>query len=268
MRTPIAVAVLASIAGSASIAAGLAATPSKSLSTASQLDLRTRLNIVLDNAGPCPPGSPASLVCPAGTGEGVVTGLGAVTETYTVLLHRGPPFCPEGTTKRLGYPARWVIANKGEIHFAVAESAQCYEQFDLGTATLAFTVTGGTGIYAGASGGGTVSHVASPLSDGKFGGVQEWNGTLTVPGFDFDLTAPTFTGVANKTAKARKGAKSVRVTYHVTARDSVDGAVAASCTPRSGSRFKVGRTLVTCSASDTSANSGTATFRVTVRPAR
>jgi hypothetical protein len=71
----------------------------------------------------------------------VVTGLGAVTETYTVLLHRGPPFCTEGATKRLGYPARWAIANKGEIYFAVAESAQCYEQFDLGTATLAFTVT-------------------------------------------------------------------------------------------------------------------------------
>ena len=116
-------------------------------------------------------------------------GLGAVTETYTVLLHRGPPFCPEGTTKRLGYPARWVVRNKGEIHFAVAESAQCFGEFDLGTSTLAFTVTGGTGIYAGASGAGTVLQVASPSSDGKFRGVREWNGTLTVPGFDFDLTA-------------------------------------------------------------------------------
>jgi hypothetical protein len=241
------------------------AAAAESQPAASQLDLRARLNVVLDNAVPCPPGSPASLVCPAGTGEGVVTGLGAVTETYTVLLHRGPPFCTEGTIKRLGYPARWAIANRGEIYFAVAESAQCFGEFDLGTATLAFTVTGGTGIYAGASGGGTVSHVASPSSDGKFRGVQEWNGTLTVPGFDFDLTAPTFTGVANKTAKAKKGAKSARVTFKVTAQDDRDGAVPATCVPRSGSRFPIGRTVVRCAATDSSANTAGASFRITVK---
>ena len=191
-----------------------------------------------------------------------MTGLGTVTETYTVLLHRGPPFCTEGTTKRLGYPARWAIANKGEIYFAVAESAQCFGEFDLGTATLAFTVTGGTGIYAGASGGGTVSHVASPLSDGKFGGVQKWNGTLTVSGFDFDLTAPTFTGVANKTAKAKKGARFARVTFQVAAQDDRDGALPVTCVPRSGSRFRIGRTRVVCTATDTSANRKAAAFTV------
>jgi len=245
--------------------ATLAAAPGWSRPAASQLDLRARLNVVLDNAVPCPPGSPASLVCPAGTGEGVVTGLGAVTETYTVLLHRGPPFCTEGTIKRLGYPARWVVANKGEIRFAVAESAQCFGEFDLGTSTLAFTVTGGTGIYAGASGSGTVFQTASPSSDGKFRGAREWNGTLTVPGFDFDLTAPTLTGVANKTAKAKKGARSARVTFKVTAQDDKDGAVPATCVPQSGSRFRVGRTVVECSATDSSANAASASFKTTVR---
>jgi hypothetical protein len=76
---------------SVTLAAILAAAPGWSQPAASQLVLRARLNVVLDNAVPCPPGSPVSLVCPAGTGEGVVTGLGAVTETYTVLLHSGPP---------------------------------------------------------------------------------------------------------------------------------------------------------------------------------
>jgi hypothetical protein len=195
----------------------------------------------------------------------VVTGLGAVTETYTVLLHRGPPYCTEGTIKRLGYPARWVVANKGEIHFAVGESAQCFGEFDLGTSTLAFTVTGGTGIYAGASGGGTVFQSASPSSDGKFRGVREWSGTLTVPGFDFDLTAPTLTGVANKTAKAKKGARSARVTFKVAAHDDRDGALPVTCVPKSGSRFRIGRTRVVCTATDTSANRKAAAFTVTVK---
>jgi hypothetical protein len=38
--------------------------------------------------------------------------------------------------------------------------------------------------------------------------------------------------------------------------------------PRSGSRFRVGRTRVTCSATDTSANTRKATFTVTVKPRR
>jgi HYR domain len=105
-------------------------------------------------------------------------------------------------------------------------------------------------------------------TDNTYRGFETWTGTLSVPGLDFDVTAPILTGATNKTAKARKGAKSVRVTYNVTARDAVDGEIAAACLPTSGSRFKVGRTLVTCSASDTSANTGTAQFRVTARPAR
>jgi len=55
------------------------------------------------------------------------------------------------------------------------------------------------------------------------------------------------------------------VTYKVTARDAVDGAVAATCKPRSGSFFKLGRTVVTCTASDTSGNNRAARFVITVR---
>ena len=65
-----------------------------------------------------------------------------------------------------------------------------------------------------------------------------------------------------------KRAKQVRVTYAVSARDDVDGAVPVSCSPRSGSRFSIGRTLVICSASDGSANTGTARFAVTVKRRR
>jgi hypothetical protein len=60
--------------------------------------------------------------------------------------------------------------------------------------------------------------------------------------------------------------KRVRVSYSVAATDEVDGQhVKTECKPASGSFFKVGRaTVVNCSASDTSANTATATFRVTV----
>jgi hypothetical protein len=57
----------------------------------------------------------------------------------------------------------------------------------------------------------------------------------------------------------------VRVIYKVTASDAVDGSVPVSCQPRSGSRFKIGRTFVKCSATDTSANAETESFSVKVK---
>jgi hypothetical protein len=63
-------------------------------------------------------------------------------------------------------------------------------------------------------------------------------------------------------------AKRVRVTYAVSARDDVDGAVPVSCFPRSGSRFDSGRTDVVCSATDASANTQTARFTITVKRRR
>ena len=99
-------------------------------------------------------------------------------------------------------------------------------------------------------------------------GTEKWIGTLVVPGVEFDLTPPTLSGATSKTVRAPKGAKSVRVTYRVTARDDVDGALAVACQPRSGSRFLVGRTVVTCEAVDASANTRRARFRVPVKPAR
>jgi len=251
-----------------SVVVGVAATPSHSQATSSQLDLHAVLKLVSDLTGTCPPGSPSSLECPARTGDGPAPGLGAVTEAYSYLVHDGPPLCSQGNVKVLDYPVRWVVANKGEIDFALAAVEQCIAASDaVENATQSFTITGGTGIYAGASGSGSVARAVG-FSGSTFRGSETWTGTLSVPGLDFDVTAPVLTGATNKTVKARKGAKRVRVTYSVTARDAVDGAVVASCAPRSGSLFKVGMTSVSCSASDKSANTGTARFRVTVRPAR
>jgi hypothetical protein len=54
------------------------------------------------------------------------------------------------------------------------------------------------------------------------------------------------------------------VAFEVKARDLVNGPVAASCSPASGSLFSVGTTRVSCRASDTRGNSSTSEFSVVV----
>jgi hypothetical protein len=55
------------------------------------------------------------------------------------------------------------------------------------------------------------------------------------------------------------------VSYTVpTATDAVSGSISGSCTPPSGTHFAVGSTLVTCTATDSSGNTGTASFHVGV----
>jgi hypothetical protein len=184
-------------------------------------------------------------------------------ENYVWGLRIGPPNCPANVGKPLATTGRLLVAGKGELHFALADGAECIDIEPLRNMPQNFTVTGGTGAYEGASGSGRVERV---LGGGV--GRETWIGTVVAPKVEFDLTPPKLVGAMAKIVRAPKGAKTVRVTYKVTANDAVDGAVAASCTPRSGSRFRVGRTLVTCSASDKSANTATAKFRVTVRPSR
>jgi len=211
--------------------------------------------------GPCPPGSPPNAdFCAARTGSGAVRGLGEVSASYTFFVQEGDCDRVFETTVRL------VVARKGELQLAVDRyRGECISSsLNL---SRAFTITGGSGVYAGASGGGTVTHRYSPTPSGS-SGTDTWTGTLSVSGLEFDVTPPTLSGVVNKTVRARKGSKRVRVTYRVTASDAVDGSVPVSCQPRSGSRFKIGRTFVNCSATDSSANANTGRFRVIVKRKR
>jgi hypothetical protein len=208
--------------------------------------------------GPCPPGSPPDAdLCAARTGSGAIRGLGRVSETYTFFVQEGDCDRVFETTVRL------EVAGKGELQLALDRyQGECVSSSLY--LSRAFTITGGSGIYAGASGGGTVSHQVVASGGGPVGR-DLWTGTLSVPGLEFDLTPPTLSGAVNKTVRARKGSKRVRVTYRVTASDAVDGSVPVSCRPRSGSRFKIGRSVVTCSATDTSANAQMGRFRVIVK---
>jgi hypothetical protein len=155
------------------------------------------------------------------------------------------------------------VAGKGEIELRLSGSG-CLTRIPPNPVRgeERFTITGGSGRYNGASGTGTMVHESKGPPTWR--GTDTWNGTLVVPGLDFDLSPPTVTNARNLTVRAPRGAKRARVSYRVSARDEVDGAIRATCKPTSGSSFSVGRTRVRCSAMDTSGNETTATFIVTV----
>jgi hypothetical protein len=172
--------------------------------------------------------------------------------------------CGPGDVVILGYTTSLSVVGKGEISVSVADAPCLLADLDALNATGSFTVTGGTGTYAGASGSGRIERAAGFQSGGATG-TDTWTGTLIVPGLEFDLTSPVMSGAANKSAKAKRGARNARVTYHVTAQDDRDGTLPVACTPASGSRFKVGKTRVTCEAVDSSANKTNSSFTVTVK---
>jgi hypothetical protein len=193
--------------------------------------------------------------------------LGFVSESYVFAFENANPVCPRGFGQPLRYPARLTVKGRGDILLTVEGTDRCAE---VGTTALldlpqAFTVSGGPGTFAGASGTGVVTRSDTGLGVHGFG-TDNWEGTLTAPDFELDLTPPVIK-VANKVVTAPLGTRSVRVRYRVTATDNLDGAVPVVCSPRSGTLFKVARrTTVRCSAADKSANTTKATFSVTVRP--
>lgn len=81
-----------------------------------------------------------------------------------------------------------------------------------------------------------------------------------------DTTAPTMSGIPSTQTVEAAGSSGAIVSYTApTAADSVDPAPSVSCLPASGSTFAIGTTVVTCTATDSSNNSSTATFNVIVR---
>ncbi|MFJ8788701.1 HYR domain-containing protein [Streptomyces sp. NPDC102462] len=86
--------------------------------------------------------------------------------------------------------------------------------------------------------------------------------TITVE----DVTAPVVT-VVDRTVQATDGDGTV-IDFTATAEDTVDGTLPVTCDPASGSLFPVGTTRVTCTATDSSGNTGTGTaaFTVTAAP--
>jgi HYR domain len=216
----------------------------------------------------CPPNTGSTIECVRRNGQGKVPGLGEVSMApYMYFIDLVPDGCPSGETRVLTSSMALVVAGKGEIDVTTAPTGCLQGSEGRPNTVQSFSITGGTGMYAGATGGGKVSRALTVTDVGAVG-PETWTGTLVVPGLEFDVTAPTLAGARSKTVRVPKGAKKARVTFNVTATDDVDGAVSVSCQPRSGSRFKVGRTTVRCLATDSSGNPAKAAFAVTVRPRR
>jgi hypothetical protein len=232
---------------------------------AGSLALHAELSVSGIIQATCPPEAPPEAdFCVERSGAGEVTGLGSVIQTYRFFVDENPsPAC--GGLRVLASTGQLAVTGKGTIQVALARMEQCVT--DRLQANRPFTITGGTGTYAGAAGAGAVKH---DLHEGATGatGMDTWSGSLDVPGLEFDLTPPTLSGLVNKTVRVRKGVKRVRVKYRVTALDVVDGSRPVRCQPASGSRFKVGRTVVKCTATDSSANSVAGSFRVVVKRRR
>lgn len=217
----------------------------------------------------CPAGTRASINCYPTVGSAIVPGLGTVSASYLYPVDTDPEGCAAGLFRILSDTVRFAVAGKGEIEIAVPGSTECVSTDQVyRRAFPPLTITGGTGAYAGASGTSTRDRVLSSTGPGRAAGRETWVGTLSVPGLEFDVSRPILKGILSKTVRAPFGATRARVTYTVTARDDVDGAVPASCQPKSGSRFRIGRTVVNCSATDGSGNRATAKFTITVKPRR
>lgn len=217
-------------------------------------------------AAACPSGYPSTAECHSRPGGPVaVPGLGFVSQAYVAAVDLAPTECPAGTQKILSYPSRLLVKDRGQIFIAVAASSTCADPgVPLLSVAQSFTITGGTGVFAGASGSGVVSRTHAGCCPGF--GIDNWNGTITATGFLVDLTPPTIKGAHNRVVHAPAAAKRVRVKYKVTALDAKDGSLRPTCRPRSGSSFRVGRrTIIRCAVSDRSANFAHAKFRIIVR---
>jgi hypothetical protein len=89
------------------------------------------------------------------------------------------------------------------------------------------------------------------------------NGSFTVT--VQDTTPPAVTTPSNITAEAVNASGAVVAYSGQSAFDVVDGPLAATCTPASGSTFPLGANTVTCSAMDSHGNTGTNTFTINVQ---
>ena len=209
----------------------------------------------------CPAGTPVTTNCyrNVSAGDGVVPGLGKVTTAFTLFYDDFGSACGHVHAQ---IPI--LVAGKGEIDLAT-RSTGCITPDQLTRFPPSeVTVSGGSGLYAGASGSGMLNYQNYEKGPGTGSSILTWTGTLNVAGLTFDTTPPQIVGARSKAAKTRL-AKGARVRYSVSATDATDGPVHAVCLPKSGSVFRVGRTTVTCTAVDSSGNTATARFVITVK---
>jgi hypothetical protein len=99
------------------------------------------------------------------------------------------------------------------------------------------------------------------------GTAQDFAGSIAVASFEVtvvDTTPPVFGAIPDVISEATSAA-GANVTLSATAHDIVDGDIAATLSPASGSTFALGTTSVTATATDSSGNTASKQFNVTVQ---
>jgi hypothetical protein len=132
---------------------------------------------------------------------------------------------------------------------------------------------GGSGTWTGSSpnlpgpgggggGGGGSSLVAHPTA--SVTSATQGAGRVQLRYSVDDRTAPHIELNVESTLVPATSSAGAIVTYTATATDDVDGTDPVSCTPASGTTFKIGSTTISCEAFDVSGNRGTASATVQV----
>lgn len=230
---------------------------------------------------------PANIVTEATSGAGAAVSYPAPTATDAVGVTSLTSTPASGSIFALGSTAvtataRDAAGNAGTGSFTVTvrdttppaigavPTVALVEATGPGGATVSFAVPTATDLVDG-----TVAVTASPASGSTF---AIGNSTVTLSARDTrnndasktftvtvrDSTPPVITVPANIVAEATGSAGAV-VTFATGASDLVDGAVATTAVPASGSTFARGTTTVTVSATDARGNTASKSFTVTVR---
>ncbi|MFE1957081.1 VWA domain-containing protein [Streptomyces sp. NPDC059479] len=163
--------------------------------------------------------------------------------------------CDPALTVTLEPPVRNLTSGATAAFDETIEVAENAPQGTTLTCTVQFLLGSGT---AGGAAGGAASGTAS-LSPRA---VPDPALTQTISIAVNDVEAPVVT-VDDRTVRTRNP-DGARVSFTATAEDAHDGPLPARCAPASGSLFPVGRTTVTCSATDSNGNTGTDTATVEV----
>jgi hypothetical protein len=185
--------------------------------SAGTLNLTATLQLGFERVA-CPPGVPNDgRGCDHATGTRRIRGLGLVSVEELIT------FVGEAGARRVIGSGTLTVGARGSISFT----------FD-GTARQAdYTVTGGTGAYAEASGNGTilVTDVANP---GQEHGPQQWSGTVTAPVTEFDTTPPQLS--VGKPVVKRTSTRRYRIRIPFRASDNAGGPITYEFVLRGGTR--------------------------------
>ena len=133
-----------SLAGALLIATVATAGPRR---TAGELRVQAILDMSWKFGDFCPPGTPGNLECVRFLGAGGVPGLGRASVTYVKTVEFADPVCPVIQFRT----AVIAVAGKGEIRLSVPREI-CGQTAPATTGPFDVAVTGGSGVYANASG--------------------------------------------------------------------------------------------------------------------